>query len=99
MIKINHPGHNMCKQRTITSQPITHLQENTFGKSLIKFFFTLLLASFASPLVNYSGHSKAFKIKKNSEIDDIFLLILAIFKHFASNDLPIWKQKVPNKRK
>ena len=35
--------------------------------------FTLLLASFASILVTYSRHSESLNIRKNSEIDDIFL--------------------------
>ena len=35
--------------------------------------FTLLLAPFASELINYPRHSESLNIRKNSDIDDIFL--------------------------
>ena len=40
---------------------------------MVVHIFTLLLAPFASKLVNYSRHSESLNIRKNSEIDDIFL--------------------------
>ena len=40
---------------------------------LVALIFTLLLAPFAFKLVNYWRHSESLNIRKNSEIDDIFL--------------------------
>ena len=55
-------------------------------KLLYKFvvhIFTLLLAPFVSKLVNYSRHSESLNIRKNSEIDDIFLWNQG-FDHFPT---------------
>ena len=69
---------------------------------MVAHIFALLLASFASKLVNYSSHSETWNFRKNSrstsfsfENSDII-----VFKHFsktqcASNNGPIWTQKVP----
>ena len=80
-----------------------------FWKKLCKKFvvhiFTLLLASFAFNLVNYSRHSESLNIRKNSEIDDIFLRwrrFVDFQTHFkdslcgcALNKWPLWAQKMP----
>ena len=53
------------------------MHDKTFLKNLIQKFvvhiLTLPLAPFASKLVNFSRHSESLKVRKNSEIDDIFL--------------------------
>ena len=42
-------------------------------KKLVVHICTLLLTPFAFELVDYSRHSESLTIRKNSEIDDIFL--------------------------
>ena len=53
------------------------MYNKTFLEKLLQKFvvyiFTLLLAHFASKLVNSSHHSESLNIRKNSEIDDILL--------------------------
>ena len=70
-------------------------------KYFVAHIFTILLAPFASKLVNYSRHSETLNFRKNSKSTTFFLRNsdLTIFKHFsmshcASNNSPIWTQKV-----
>ena len=82
-----------------------HLQLIFFAKLLEKYvghIFTLLLAPFASKLVNYSRHSETLNFRKNSKLRTFSFenRDLTVFQHFskahcASNKWPIWMQKVP----
>ena len=60
----------ICAEWTFDSRPFIH--NKIFLKKLLKQFvaniFTLLLAPFASLLVNYSQHSESLNIWKNPEI-------------------------------
>ena len=61
-IKINRPGHNIRMYWTNFWQPTVHVEQYIFEKKLLEklvaHIFTLLLAPFASKLVNYSRHSE-----------------------------------------
>ena len=74
---MNRPGYNICRYWTNFWQSIVNLQQNILEKLLNKFvvkIFTLLLAHFATKLLNYSRrHSECLNILKKSEIDDILL--------------------------
>ena len=65
----------VCNDRIFDSRPFMY--SKIFLKKLLEKFvfhtFMLLLAPFASKLVNYSRHRESLKIRKNSEIDDISL--------------------------
>ena len=67
------------------------------------YIFTLLLAPFASKLVNYSRHSESLNIRKNSEIDDIFLrrqLIVDFQTYFMTQIInQFWRKMCQKKRK
>ena len=65
----------VCTERIFNSQSFM-LNEIFLEKLLQKLvvqIFMLLLAPFTLKLVNYSRHSESLNIRKNSEIDDIFL--------------------------
>ena len=67
-IKINRPGYNISIYKTNFWQPAVHVQQNIFEKTLLEFvvhIYALLLAPFASTLVNFSRHSEALNIWKN----------------------------------
>ena len=46
--KINRPGHNTFMYRTNFQQPTAHLQQDTFGKTLIELGSLHLYASFGT---------------------------------------------------
>ena len=72
--------------------PTVHLQQNIFEKLLLKLIahiFALLLAPFASKLINYLRHSESLYIRKNSEIDDLSISKHTSKTHCASNNGPI----------
>ena len=79
----------------LTAGPTVRLQQNIFEKNL-------LLAPFASKLVNYSRHSESLKNvwkwpnrsfwKKMSSILSSYE---SLKSHCASNRWPIWTQRVP----
>ena len=65
----------VCTERIFDSRLLMHNKislEKLFLKFVV-YIFTLLLAPFASKLVNYWRHSESLNIRKNSKIDDIFL--------------------------
>ena len=85
--KINCPAYNIRMYWTNFRQPTAHVQQDIFGKTLIKicsYIFTLLLAPFASKLVNYSRHSESLKYvwkstnrshrRKMSSISEFFIM-------------------------
>ena len=76
--KINRLGHNIRMHWTNFRQPIAHVQQNIFGKTHKEVRSPLLYASFGTFCVQIGQlfaplHSESLNIRKNSEIDDIFL--------------------------
>ena len=94
---------NLARNESLTGH--SSCATKNFWNFFMKICSSHLYASFDSfspKLVNCSRHSESLNIRKNFEIDDIYLRrqLMSIFRHTlkthcASNNGPILAQKVP----
>ena len=94
----------VCTERIFDSRPFMYNKMflKKTPQKLVANIFTLLLAPFASKMVNYSKHSETLNFRKNLKLTTFSFenSDLTVFKHFskshcASNNWPMWTKKVP----